>query len=146
MIEFQNIDDFEPSKAELNTLIKQRYLYAEIVDLRSERSTDSVQRLEFQLTTTSLPNFPDIEIEQLYESRDRLIKERNKLLNSWLLFLRPSKKKHLEIIGKQLDEIEYQIIALQEGEREDEASRIKKFINDSDKLIQKYNSETNYLG
>lgn len=137
---FENIDTFKPPKTELTIYGEQRYLQNDFSDLRSEKPSDFIQSFEYNFTPTTLPTVPHIEIEQLQESRCQLIEKRQQLLNSWLLFLQPSKCRQIEIIEKQLDQIEFQIIALQKNDREIEIASIEKFKNDNEKFIQKYNS------
>ncbi len=145
MIEFDNIDNIKSSQTEFSIVVPQRYIYSETHDLRSEGTNDFAQKFESQITSTTLPILPNIEIEKLNETRYQLIGKRNELLNSWFLFFRPNKRKQLHLIDKQLDDIEYQIISIQKFERESEAEYIAKFISENERQIQKYNSEKNTL-
>lgn len=146
MIEFQSIDDFMTSKTELPIFVSQRYLYREVDDLRSNRTTDLARTFESNLTSTTLPGLLSMVIEQLHQSQYHLIEKRNKLLSSWFLPLRSSKNRQLKIIDEELDNIEYQIIALERNEKEKETNHIEKFINANKNRIKNYKSETNSLG
>ena len=144
---FENIDTYvdthQPPITVLVSYIGQRYLQNEYSDLRSEKPRNSLQIFESNFTPTTLPALPSIEIEQLEESRYQLLGKRQQLLDSGFLFLQPSKRRQIEEIEKQLDNIENQIILLQKYDRENEIESIEKFINDNEKLIQKYNSKMN---
>ncbi len=145
MIEFENIDTFKRYPQAQYLVVTQRYLYREEADLRSERP-NLAQTFESNFTPTTLPALPHVKIEELYQTQQQLIEKRTKLLDSILLFLRPGKKRELEVIDKQLDQIEYQIIALQRDDRERTATAIENLINDNEELIQKYNSRRNIVG
>lgn len=146
MIQFGNIDNFKSPETEFRIIVEQRILPNDISFLRSDRQNDLAHTFDSNLTPTSSRSLPYIEIERLNRTRDQLIEKRTKLLDSWFLFVRPYKKRKIEIIENQLDIIETQIIALQKDSRDHESAYIEKFISDNEKLIQQYNSNRNSLG
>lgn len=141
MIEFQKIDDFKPPKTEEYVFVSQRYLHKEMDALRSERTEDLDQKFESNLTPTTLPTFPSIEIKQLHQTRDQLLEQRSKLLGTLFLSLRPNKIKQIKIIDRELDRVEREIISLERTDQEKEMTSIEKFISENEKRIQKYKTD-----
>lgn len=140
MIAFDNIDTFN-SSSELCIVIPQRYVFDDLVDLRSKRLENSSQQFKsVNSTATTLYHSLDIKIEQLSLNRNQLLEKRKKILKSYFFYFSLSKKREIALIDKELDSIEHQIILLQKPDFDQEIADIKTFLKDSESRIQKYNS------
>ena len=98
--------------------------------------TNASNRLSAEEIESSVPGMTAVSLTRLYEEQERLIEQRNALLDQNFISLTPKQQEQLDNMDKRLDSIESDIARLVQRQPQINVQAIEKRIADRERRLQ----------
>lgn len=98
--------------------------------------TNASNRLSAEEIESSVPGMTAVSLTRLYEEQERLIEQRNALLDQSFISLTPKQQEQLDNMDKRLDSIESDIARLVQRQPQINVQAIEKRIADRERRLQ----------